>query len=130
MPGKASNLITSVFFSSTSSGQQWRPNEIILTLIRLFSFCSLDSTNFRPNMILPIDQRRGSAAAPAPAATWLSSSWIPRPSSATAKAPGAKWNYHRHQCYYSVCPLKTFYRKEIIKIRFRSGSSTFGTDQV
>lgn len=82
-------------------------------------------------MILPIDQRRGSAA------TWLSSSWIPQPPSATApaaaKAPGAKWNYHRHQCYYSFCPLKTFYRKEIIKIRFRSGSnssSTFGTDQV
>lgn len=84
-------------------------------------------------MILPIDQR-GSAAAAAVAS--LSSSWIPRrPSSSTEAAKstaeessGAKWNYHRHQSYYSFCPLKTFYCKEIIKIR--SGSYEYGSDRL
>lgn len=87
-------------------------------------------------MILPIDQR-GSAAAAVAAIASLSPSWIPRrpSSSATAAAKstaeessGAKWNYHRHQSYYSFCPLKTFYCKEIIKIR--SGSYEYGTDRL
>lgn len=68
-------------------------------------------------MILPIDQR-GSAAS--------LSSWIYPTTAAAAVAAsvGGKWNYHRRQqqqqCYY-FCPLKTFYCKEIIKIR--SGGS-------